>query len=47
MTLSYHGNSRHVDPRMIRNTTTKTLKTTAKPAGDAARLPRATLRKTI
>jgi len=32
---------------MIRNTTTKTLKTTAKPAGDAACLPRATLRKTI
>ncbi len=30
---------------MTRNTTTKTLNTTVKPAGDAIRLPRATLRK--
>ena len=30
---------------MFRNTTTKNLKATAKPAVDTARMPRATLRK--
>ena len=33
MTLSFYGKVKACGPRMIRNTTTRTLKTTAKPAG--------------